>query len=128
MRMALRPVAAAFGLAAVHAPFPARGAPPPYRGPARTVDERAADLLARMTLEEKIAQLQALWKRNAKMQAAAGRFDPAGAREVLASGIGEIARPSEIANPPKGAPATRTARQHVEFVNAIQHWLIDNTR
>jgi beta-glucosidase len=128
MRMAFRPLAAALALAAFHAGLAAQGAPPPYRDPARSIDERAADLLARMTLDEKVAQLEALWKRNEKMQAADGRFDPAGARELLANGIGEIARPSEVANPPEGTPATRTPRQHAEFVNAVQHWLIDKTR
>ena len=128
MRLALRLLIAALGLAASYASLAAQGAPPPYRDPARSIDERAADLLARMTVEEKVAQLQALWKRNAKIQAADGAFNPAGAREVIGHGIGEIARPSEVANPPAGAAATRTARQHVAFVNAIQHWLIDNTR
>ena len=128
MRMSRRLVAAALGLAACHAGLAAQGALPPYRDAARSVDERAADLLARMTLDEKVAQLQGLWKRNAKMQGPGGVFDPAGAPGLLANGIGEIARPSEIADPPKGAPATRTPRQHVEFVNAVQHWLIDHTR
>src|SRR4051812_39407889 len=128
MRMALRPVAAAFGLAAVHATLLAQDAPPPYRDAARLVDERAADLLARMTIEEKVAQLQALWKRYGKMEGPDARFDPAGARELLGNGIGEIARPSEVAAPHPGASSTRTPRQHAEFVNAVQHWLIDNTR
>src|SRR6185295_4235932 len=128
MRMSRRLVAAALGLAAFHAGLAAQAPLPPYRDAARSVDERAADLLARMTLDEKVAQLQGLWKRNAKMQGPGGVFDPAGAPGLLANGIGEIARPSEIADPPKGAPATRTARQHVEFVNAVQHWLIDHTR
>jgi beta-glucosidase len=128
MRMPRPLLAAALGLAALHASVAAQGAPPPYRDPARSIDDRAADLLARMTREEKVAQLQALWKRNAKMQGPDGAFDPAGARELLANGIGEIARPSEIADPPKGRPSTRTPRQHAEFVNAIQHWLIDHTR
>jgi len=126
--MASRLVAAALGVAAFHAGLAAQGALPPYRDAARSVDERAADLLARMTLDEKVAQLQGLWKRNAKMQGPGGVFDPAGAPGLLANGIGEIARPSEIADPPKGSPATRTPRQHVEFANAVQHWLIDHTR
>ena len=128
MRMALRPLAAALGLAALHASLAAQGAPPPYRDPARPVDERAADLLARMTLEEKVAQLQALWKRNAKMEGPDGAFNAAGARELLGNGIGEIARPSEIATPIAGKASTRAPRQHAAFVNAVQHWLIDNTR
>ena len=99
---------AACGLAVLHAGLAAQGTPPPYRDPARSIDERAADLLARMTVEEKVAQLLALWKRNAKIQAADGSFNPAGARELLGQGIGEIARPSEVANPPAGASATRT--------------------
>jgi beta-glucosidase len=35
---------------------------PPYRDPAREVDERVRDLVSRMTLEEKVAQTLALWK------------------------------------------------------------------
>ena len=126
--MALRLPAAAVGLAALHASLAAQGPPPPYRDPARGVDERAADLLARMTVEEKVAQLQALWKRTARLQTPEGGFDPAGAGEVLGAGIGEIARPSEIATPPSGRPSTRTPREHAAFVNAVQHWLLDNTR
>src|SRR3954468_23901368 len=128
MRMALRPVAAAFGLAAVPATLLAQDAPPPYRDAARTVDERAADLLARITVEEKVAQLQALWKRYAKMEGPDARFDPAGARELLGNGIGEIARPSEVAAPHPGASPSRTPRQQVQFVNAVERWLIDNAR
>ena len=126
--MALHLLAAAFGLAAWQTSLAAQGAPPPFRDPARPVDERAADLLARMTVEEKVAQLQALWKRYGKMQTPDGGFDPAGARELLGHGIGQIARPSEVANPPAGTSPTRTPRQHVAFANAVQRWLIDNTR
>lgn len=101
---------------------------PLYKNPARGADERAADLLSRMTLEEKVAQLQGTWKRNSAIQKPDGSFNPGGAAGLLGNGIGEIARPSEVANPPAGAPDVRTPRQHVEFVNAIQRWLIANTR
>ena len=106
----------------------AQNAPAPYRDPGRPVDERVADLLGRMTVEEKVAQLEGLWKRNAQLQQPDGRFNPATAATLLSNGIGEIARPSEIANPPTGTPSVRTARQEAEFVNALQKWLIDNTR
>jgi len=128
MRIVFRSLAAALGLVALQASLAGQATPPPYRDPARSIDERAADLLARMNVEEKVAQLLALWKRNAKIEGPDAGFNPAGARELLGNGIGEIARPSEIANVPAGKPSTRTPRQHVAFVNAVQHWLIDNTR
>ena len=34
---------------------------PPYRDAGRSVDERARDLLGRMTLDEKVAQLGSVW-------------------------------------------------------------------
>jgi beta-glucosidase len=102
--------------------------PPLYRDPARGADERAADLLGRMTLEEKVAQLEGIWKRNTAIQKPDGTFNPDGAAALIGHGIGEIARPSEVANPPAGAADVRTPRQHVEFVNAVQRWLLEHTR
>ena len=98
----------------------------PYRDPARPVDERVTDLLGRMTIEEKVAQLQGIWKKKNDIQDPDGRFNPAKARPVLAHGIGEISRPSEIEDAP--ARPVRTPRQHAEFVNAVQRWLLENTR
>jgi beta-glucosidase len=100
---------------------------PLYRMPAAPIDARVADLLGRMTLEEKLAQLQGVWNRKREIQDAAGRFDPARARALIGLGIGEVARPSEIA----GAPSdrnVRSAREQAVFVNAVQRWLIENTR
>ncbi len=116
-------VAAAATLTAVLA----AQAPPPYRDPARSIDERVADLLGRMTLDEKMAQLEGIWQKKPQIQDADGRFDPAKAKTLLEHGIGEISRPSET-NLPAGKPADRPARAHAEYVNAVQHWLVDNTR
>ena len=77
-----------------------------------------------MTLEEKVAQLQGVWNRKREIQDAAGRFEPAKARALLGSGIGEVGRPSEIAGSTNG----RSARDQALFVNALQRWLIENTR
>ncbi len=100
---------------------------PLYRQPDAPIEVRVADLLARMTLEEKVAQLQGVWNRKREIQNARGEFDPSKAQPLLGSGIGEVARPSEIA----GAPADRngrSAREQAVFVNAVQRWLIENTR
>src|SRR5580765_570625 len=100
---------------------------PLYKQASAPIDDRVADLLARMTLEEKVAQLVGGWNRKREIEDAQGRFDPANATALLGSGIGEIARPSEIARPGV-TPRVRTAREHVAFVNAVQRWLVEHTR
>jgi len=100
---------------------------PIYRDPARSVDDRVADLVARMTLEEKVAQLQAIWNQKSRIQDADGRFNPANARAVLGNGMGEVSRPSEIGTTPTG-PRLRGPREQAEFTNAVQRWVIENTR
>jgi beta-glucosidase len=101
----------------------AQGATPLYRQANASVDARVADLLPRMTLEEKVAQLHGIWNRKREIQDAQGRFDPANANAVIGLGIGEVSRPSEI-----GGGAFRQARDQALFVNAVQKWLIENTR
>jgi len=65
----------------------------PYRDASRPVDARVADLISRMTLEEKVAQLQGLWQRKTAMQDATGRFLPAGAASLLAHGAPRLRAP-----------------------------------
>jgi beta-glucosidase len=98
-----------------------------FRDPSRPIAERVADLLAQMTPEEKVAQLQGVWNRKGEFQEPDGRFNPSKAKALLQYGIGEVSRPSEIAGTPNG-PRGRTAREQAEFVNAMQKWLIENTR
>jgi beta-xylosidase len=121
---ALPKLAAALALSAA-LPSLAQDAPL-YRDRARPVDERVRDLLARMTLEEKVAQTLALWKGKEKITDATGQLDPAGARALLANGLGQLARPTELRDKP-----TRMLlgpRENALFVNAVQKWLIENTR
>jgi beta-glucosidase len=96
----------------------AQSAAPAYRNPNLPVEQRVADLLSRMTLEEKVAQTQALWQGQNRIVDAQGNFSPEKAREVLKNGIGEITR----------AGNKRKSREGAEYTNAIQKYLAEQTR
>ncbi|MBC3765054.1 glycoside hydrolase family 3 N-terminal domain-containing protein [Neptunicella marina] len=89
-----------------------------YKDVKQPVEKRVDDLLKRMTLEEKVAQLQTVWKERREMENQQMVFQPNIAQKYLSQGIGQIARPSEFKTPVQAA----------EFTNAAQHWLQDNTR
>src|SRR6185503_6574430 len=82
---------------------------PDYKNPRLSVEQRVTDLLARMTLEEKIAQLTCLWvnrpQKNALTNFATDRgdFSPEKAAQVMKYGIGQIARQRELKGPRDGA-------------------------
>jgi beta-glucosidase len=89
---------------------------PDYKNPRLPVERRVADLLSRMTLEEKIAQLTCLWERRPQVEPQKnfdtdrGDFSPEKAAEVMKHGIGQIARQREQKDPRQGAT----------FANAVQ--------
>ena len=70
---------------------------PIYMDTSQSIDSRVADLLSRMTIEEKVAQLGGVWESKAQMQDVDGVFQPERAAPILGQGIGHVARPSEIA-------------------------------
>jgi beta-glucosidase len=97
----------------------------PYRSPALPVEQRVADLLSRMTLEEKVAQLGGAWQNRSivldetlffvdKNRA----FLPDRAAVLLKDGLGEMSRPSEQRGP----------REMAEFTNTLQKWILAHTR
>lgn len=87
-----------------------------YRNPARPIDERIADLLGRMTLAEKLAQLGSAWV----FELAKGDELRPEAAERLADGIGHVTRISGASN----VDAVTAAR----IANAIQRHLVESTR
>jgi beta-glucosidase len=130
----------AAALLAVAAPLFAAQAPgvggARYKDPRQPVDLRVEDLLRRMTLEEKVAQLETVWESKAKLQDPRGTFSPELASKNFPAGIGGFARPSDFrgviasngAAGASGATVNRDARQTAEYVNAAQHWAVEHTR
>jgi beta-xylosidase len=96
----------------------------PYRDRALPADQRTADLLARMTLEEKAAQMMCVWQQKADtLVDASGKFDLAKAKRAFAhgNGIGQVGRPSD-------AGGGQGARGQAELTNEIQRFFIENSR
>ncbi|MBB4098830.1 glycoside hydrolase family 3 N-terminal domain-containing protein [Sphingomonas kyeonggiensis] len=115
----------------------ARADRPLYKDASQTVDARVEDLLARMTLEEKVAQLVAIWEHKDRIQTAAGDFDPAKASQAFPNGLGMVSRPSDrrgvtpAANGAAGAAVgvgNRNPADTATYINAAQKWALEKTR
>jgi hypothetical protein len=92
-------------------------AAPLYKDPRAPVDLRVRDLLSRMTLEEKVAQLITLSRTKRDVMDDALRFDPAKANAVYPNGIGQVARPSD-----RGGAATANNTVTAASIAATGRW------
>ncbi len=129
MRTAIAKAGAAVLAVVVTAGVLAQDEAPIYKDPAQPVDGRVADLLARMTLEEKVAQLTTLWSGKNSLLDDDGRFDPEKGKVEIPHGIGQIARPSDnFGRDDRGVDPGKTAHETVELVDAIQRFLLEETR
>lgn len=97
-----------------------------YKDPAQPIETRVNDLLKRMTLEEKMAQIQCIWQRKARFLDQHGNIFPDSAAVYLKNGIGQVGRPSEGFDRSKNTG--RDAAQNANFTNQIQRYLVEKTR
>ncbi len=98
--------------------------PPAYKNLALPIETRVHDLLSRMTLEEKIAQMVCIWQKKADtLLDADGNFDFAKARSHFkhGHGLGQVGRPSDAG---KG----KNAREMADLTNTIQKFFIEHSR
>jgi beta-glucosidase len=112
-----------------HPPRAATTATPLYKDPAAPVADRVEDLLKRMTLEEKVAQLEVIWQNKDKVFDQNLQFDPAKMSSEYPDGIGGVARPSDAHGPisPREVPG-RDIAGTIKLVNAMQRWATEHTR
>lgn len=123
------------GLSMVSAPLAlAASASAPYKNAALPVERRVADLLGRMTLEEKIAQMLCVWQEKTRIQDAGGEFSAEKAKQAYPHGIGMIGRPSDrqlgqaAGAGDTGGIKNRNALETATYTNAAQKWAVEQTR
>ena len=103
----------------------------PYRDTSLPTERRVADLLGRMTLEEKAAQMMCVWQTKGEtLVDATGAFDIAKARRAFAHGhgIGQVGRPSDAGSSGHEPEKGRNPRAMAELTNAIQRFFIEESR
>ena len=98
-----------------------------YKDASLSAEKRAADLLSRMTLEEKIGQLYALWltlsadgKHQTRNDPLTGGIDQETLFKTLSHGLGQITRPL--------GGQVIDAADGVRALNALQKFMIEETR
>ncbi len=103
---------------------PSTASPPIYKNRALPPAKRVKDLLSRMTLEEKSAQMMCVWqKKSETLVDAEGNFNVRKARAAFkhGHGLGQVGRPSD-------AGRGKNAGEMAELTNAIQKFFIENSR
>jgi beta-xylosidase len=89
----------------------------PYRDATLPIDQRVADLLARMTIDEKIAQLGSVWSFEI---VGIGTLNPDNARRLVGNGIGQVTRLAGATN--------LAACEVAALANDVQRFLVEETR
>lgn len=115
----------------------------PTPAPVQSVsnDPEITALIAEMTLEEKLAQLSCIWFQKANVLDKNGDFSPEKMKASYPHGVGCFARPQDTigmeapAEPRDVNDATvvrrqsaRTPSETVKLTNAVQKWMIEETR
>jgi len=89
----------------------------PYKDPSVDLDKRVEDLLDRMTLEEKLAQLGCVWSTELIDESG---FSAEKAREHLSQGTGHVTR--------VGGSTGLGPNESAAFVNTVQRFLVEESR
>lgn len=102
----------------------------PYKNSELSSEARTLDLMKRMTIDEKIAQLQCEWLVAKTQVMTDGKFDEKKATARWSNGIGELARLNEdlTITSREQFGRTLTPRQGAELYNQMQRFFMEQTR
>ncbi len=93
-----------------------------YKNPKLSVDDRVADLVERMTLEEKVAQMVCIWgQKKTILFDEAGKLNLKQLAHYLKDGIGQVGRISDTGG-------GQNAVEMAELSNALQKYFVEETR
>ncbi|MEP4076268.1 glycoside hydrolase family 3 N-terminal domain-containing protein [Haloferula sp.] len=95
----------------------------PYEDPSLTIDERVADLLKRMNMDEKTAQMGTIYGHKRVLKDT--HPTPKWKERVWKDGIGNI---DEHCNGVRGVNNMTGHEEHADLLNTIQRWFIEETR
>ncbi len=99
-----------------------------YKNPGSPVEARVADLLRRMTLEEKVAQTMCVWSDKKLMLDEKGKLSDEKLRENFKDGIGQVARLSDTGGAFGATRGTLKPVEMAELANRIQKYFVEETR
>jgi beta-glucosidase len=95
---------------------------PEYRNPHMPISRRVADLLAHMTIHEKVAQMLCVWgQKKTRLADARGNLDLGLVRTYLKDGIGQIGRLSDTGG-------GKSAVEMAKLANTLQRFFVEETR
>jgi beta-glucosidase len=95
---------------------------PDYKNTKLPIDDRLVDLLNRLSLPEKIAQMICVWRQKESILVSGnGELDPEKLRLHFKDGIGQVARLSDTSG-------GLSPLQMAALANAIQRFLVEETR
>ena len=102
---------------------------PLYKDASQPTEQRVKDLLGRMTLEEKVAQMICVWQGKRAFLTEDGSFNAAGMSKAHPNGIGCVARPQDTVGLGNQYEVLgRDAGNSVELINAIQKYMLEESK
>jgi beta-glucosidase len=99
-----------------------KAAHPSYKNPDLPIDLRVADLLGRMTLQEKVAQMLCVWgQKRTQLSDETGHLDLGRVRTQWKDGLGQIGRLSDTGG-------GKNAQEMATLANQLQEFFVEETR